>query len=301
MDWEVELISLYLFVCKHYQAGLSSYCIRMSHYADLRFSDEEAITLYLYGVIEGHRTIEAIHRYANKHLKIWFPNLPGYKAFDYRINQLHDIFVPFVHLLCNELLHTQHAAQLTGLTDSMPIIMAQRGRRFHAKVAPEIATKNGYCATKKLHYYGVKLHVVAHRRKGSLPVPVCMGLTDAGMHDRKAFEQILPALPENMLECYADKAYQVEAEAIHQEQHVTLLTPVKKENGQTFLEAADQWLSTAISQLRQPIESLFNWVNEKTGIQIASKVRSYQGLMVHVFGKLTAALFIMRQRVNSIA
>ncbi len=80
-----------------------------------------------------------------------------------------------------------------GLTDSMPIIMAQRGRRFHAKVAPEIATKSGYCATKKRYYYGVKLHVVATRLKGSLPIPVCLGLTEAGMHDRKAFEQILPA------------------------------------------------------------------------------------------------------------
>lgn len=301
MDWECELISLYLFVCKHYRAELSNYCARMARFSDLKFSDEEAITLYLYGVIEGHRTIEAIHRYAQKHLKKWFPHLPGYKAFDHRMNQLHDIFVPFVHLLCDELLGTQAAVQLTGLTDSMPIIMAQRGRRFHAKVAPEIATKNGYCATKKLHYYGVKLHVVAHRQKGALPIPVCLGLTDAGMHDRKAFEQILPALPEAMLQCYADKAYQVEAEAIHQEQHVTLLTPVKKEKGQQFLDAADQWLSTAISQVRQPIESLFNWINEKTGIQIASKVRSYQGLMVHVFGKLVAALFVMRLRVNSIA
>ena len=64
------------------------------------------------------------------------------------------------------------------------------------------------------------------------------------------------------------------------------------------MDAADLWLSTAISQIRQPIESLFNWVQEKTGIQIASKVRSYQGLMVHVFGKLAAALFIMRGRVG---
>ena len=297
MDWDVELITLYLFVCKHYEISLSNYCARMSRYTYLTFSDEEAITLYLYGVIEGYRTIEAIHRYAQKHLKEWFPHLPEYKAFDHRMNQLHDVFVPFVHLLCDELLSTQHAEQLTGLTDSMPIIMAQRGRRFHAKVAPELATKNGYCATKKLHYYGVKLHAVASRKKGSLPIPVCIGLTEAGMHDRKAFEQILPALPHNMLICYADKAYQVAAEAIHQEQHGTLLTPVKKEKKQVFLDAADQWLSTAISQVRQPIESLFNWINEKTGIQIASKVRSYQGLMVHVFGKLAAALFIMRERL----
>lgn len=100
-----------------------------------------------------------------------------------------------------------------------------------------------------------------------------------------------------MLTCYADKAYQVQDEPIHQEEHVTLLTPVKKEKGQKFLDTADQWLSTAISQVRQPIESFFNWVNEKTGIQIASKVRSYQGLMVHIFGRLAAALFIMRDKM----
>lgn len=265
----------------------------MANFADLKFSDEEAITLYLYGVIEGHRTLGAIHRYAQKHLKNWFPNLPGYKAFDYRMNQLHDVFSPLVHLLCDELMSNEQVEKIIGLTDSMPIIMAQRGRRFNAKVAPDIASKNGYCATKKLHYYGVKLHAVASRKAGALPIPVCLGLTDAGMHDRKAFEHILPFLPHNMPECYADKAYQVEADAVHREHHITLFTPVKKEKGQMFLDAADQWLSTAISQIRQPIESFFNWVNEKTGIQIASKVRSYQGLMVHVFGKLAAALIVM--------
>ncbi len=99
MDWEVELISLYLFVCKHYQNNLSIYCQRMSNYANLQFSDEEAATLYLYGIIEGHRTIKSIHRYAKKHLMSWFPCLPKYGAFDQRINKLHDIFIPLVDAL----------------------------------------------------------------------------------------------------------------------------------------------------------------------------------------------------------
>ena len=297
MNWEVELITLYLFVCKHYRQNLANYCERMTRYADLRFSDEEVMTLYLFGIIEGQHTIKAVHRYAQKHLMAWFPNLPNYNAFDHRVNQLHDDFAPLVELLCEQLIKLEAPEELLGLTDAMPIIMAQRGRRFHAKVAPEIATKNGYCATKKLHYYGVKLHAVASRKKGGLPIPVCLGLTNAGMHDRKAFEQILPFLPESMRACYADKAYQVGDEPVHQEYHVTLLTPVKKEKGQTYLDAADQWLSTAISQVRQPIESFFNWIHEKTGIQLASKVRSYKGLMVHVFGKLAAALFIMRGKM----
>jgi len=67
------------------------------------------------------------------------------------------------------------------LIDSMPIILAQRGRRFNAKVAPQIATNNGYCATKKLYYYGIKLHIAGRGRDGHLPMPDYIGITDAGI------------------------------------------------------------------------------------------------------------------------
>jgi hypothetical protein len=40
-------------------------------------------------------------------------------------------------------------------------------------------------------------------------------------------------------------------------------------------------------------QSLFSWIDEKTGIQRASKVRSYQDLVVHVFGRLAAAMLIL--------
>jgi len=53
------------------------------------------------------------------------------------------------------------------------------------------------------------------------------------------------------------------------------------------------FIAITVSRVRQPIESLFNWIEEKTGIQVASKVRSTKGLMVHVFGRLAAALFLM--------
>ncbi|MBF0413197.1 MAG: transposase [Desulfamplus sp.] len=58
-------------------------------------------------------------------------------------------------------------------------------------------------------------------------------------------------------------------------------------------------LSTLVSQVRQPIESLFNWIQEKTGIQVASKVRSFRGLMVHVFGKIAATMFLLSTKFNS--
>ena len=121
---------------------------------------------------------------------------------------------------------------------------------------------------------------------------------DAGTHDRKAFEQISPFFPVQITGCFADKAYQIEDEPIHQEGEITLFTPVKKKKGQEHLDAADSLLSTAISRVRQPIESFFNWVQEKTGLQMASKVRSYEGLIVHTFGRLAAALLMLQTTLS---
>ena len=83
-------------------------------------------------------------------------------------------------------------------------------------------------------------------------------------------------------------------ERLAEDQNLDLLTPIKikKEKGQQTLPAADKLYSEAVSRIRQPIESLFSWIDEKTGIQCASKVRSYRGLLVHVFGRLAAAVLI---------
>ena len=75
-----------------------------------------------------------------------------------------------------------------------------------------------------------------------------------------------------------------------EDQNLVVLTPVKKQKGQN-LNADEKQRSTAISRVRQPIESLFSWIEQQTGIECANKVRSYNGLMVHVFGKLVAAFY----------
>lgn len=82
-------------------------------------------------------------------------------------------------------------------------------------------------------------------------------------------------------------------ERLSETQALELITPVKKKKGQKTLSAADKLYSEAIGRMRQPIESLFSWIDEKTGIQRASKVRSYRGLLVHVFGRLAAAMLIL--------
>jgi len=77
-----------------------------------------------------------------------------------------------------------------------------------------------------------------------------------------------------------------------------MLTTVKAVKGQSEVikqrnKAADDLFSKAVSKVRQPIKSLFNWLIAKTDIHRASKVRSTKGLLVHVFGKIAAAFIYL--------
>jgi hypothetical protein len=77
-----------------------------------------------------------------------------------------------------------------------------------------------------------------------------------------------------------------------------MLTPVKAVKNQSewdkqFNKAANDLFSTVVSNIRQPIEGFFNWLIEKTDFQRASKVRSANGLLIHVFGKLAAAFIFL--------
>jgi len=292
MNWLDRIIATYLLVCDAYKKILWVYCQRFTNYANLSFTDEEVMTIYLVGTMEGRITEKQIYEHAKQYWQDLFPRLPSYVAFVQRINRLADIFPAFVEWLQGLLPTALFSQEHYRLMDSMPIIWAQRGRRFHAKVAPELADKNGYCATKQLHYYGVKLHMLGSAQSKTIPIPDVIGITPAGMSDVKAYEAILPdILP---YEKFADKAYRSETTRL-----TKTYTPVKKRKGQAFLEAADQLYSTAISKIRQPIESCFHWIEEKVNIQMASKVRSYNGLLVHIFGKLTVIFSLLLDKFSS--
>ena len=94
---------------------------------------------------------------------------------------------------------------------------------------------------------------------------------------------------------FADKAYKDEdTERKFKEQGVMLCTPDKKIKNQPAYEVGGSGLwSRFVSSIRQPIESLFNWINEKTDIQNGAKIRSVNGLLVHCYGKLAVSLFLI--------
>lgn len=292
MNWENQLIQLYMYIDYHYNNELWVYYQRMSNNSTPKFSDVEVLTVYLFGLIKKRRELSDIYEYSCNHLRDWFPAIPSYKNYVRRLNNLNSIFNALIDKLLCDIPDTNVLKEMK-LIDSMPIIMASAKRSQNAKVAGEFANK-GYCASKGIYYYGVKLHVLAMKRLNSLPVAEYIGLTPASGNDLKALEIILPQLYHGQL--FADKAYisQLLQNMSKENQDFQILTPVKKKKGQTRpLDYFEKLLSTSVSRIRQPIESFFNWIEQKTGIQCASKIRSYNGLMTHVFGRLAAAFFIL--------
>ncbi len=173
----------------------------------------------------------------------------------------------------------------------MPIITCS-GKR-NGKVAKELTDK-GYCSTKSLYYYGVKLHALAFRRLGKIPFPEEIQITPASVNDLTVFKE---AWSEKInRNFFGDKIYTSEDffSELEQEKNSIMMTPIKGIKGQcqeikNWDKAANDLFSTAVSRVRQPIESLFNWLIVKTDIQKASKVRSTKGLLIHLFGKIAAA------------
>ena len=146
--------------------------------------------------------------------------------------------------------------------------------------------------SKKMGYYGVKLHIVAQYREKGLPKPDDIGLTGVAEHDLTALRPVLPALCYGHL--YGDKidSDHTLKDTLSKEQNLIFDTPVKRKKGQESLTEDEKSFSRAISSMRQPIEALFSWMEQKPNLSRASRVRSEDGLLVQVFGRLTAASFL---------
>src|SRR5215203_654751 len=155
-DWRTTLIRIYLRICEVYEQGLGETTRRMSNNDRLDFSDEELLTVYLFGLLQEYQQLNQIHRYCRQHLSDWFPKLPGYVSFVDRLNRLSPALLELAQRLESELPGLRQRSIVSRLVDSTPIILATGRRSDDAKVAPELASK-GYCSSKDLWYYGVKL------------------------------------------------------------------------------------------------------------------------------------------------
>lgn len=290
---ELKLIKIYMYVCDLYESELKYYCQRFSNNSTPDFTDQELLSIYLFvGSNQKYFQIKDIHLFAKEYLLSWFPKLPSYQTFNYRLNLMPEAIRKLAENLIDSF-KPSNCDFTTSLIDSMPIITCA-GRNKTGRVATEITSK-GYCSTKSMYYYGMKLHALAFRREGAIPFPEQLILSMAKENDLAVFKQQWGELIYNRW-IFADKAYfdHDYFSKMEKNQNAIMVTPVKAVKGEEQVirqmdKAADDLFSTAVSTIRQPIESLFNWLNEKTSIQRAMKVRSTAGLLIHTMGKIAIA------------
>jgi|SRR5215213_899229 len=281
------LIEIYLFVCHVYDTSPQTCYQRLSNNREPEFTDQELITIWFFAHLEGCFEKKKMHQLIEKYWRSWFPRLPSYQTFVLRLNQLEPSFQTFGAVLSSTLDATP---EIDHLVDSLPVMLAQHGHSYRALVGREVADV-GYCAAKKMRFHGVRLHCIAQRRTGRLPMPNQVWLCAASHHDSKAFIEQQPEIMTT--ELFADLAYPTPGIINHlKEQQTRLISPQKKPKGQE-LTNDEKYYNRLMRRIRQPIESLFNWIQEKTQIQRASKVRSTDALMIHCWGKLAVAFFLL--------
>ena len=89
--WQTNLIKFYCSVSEHYNT-MEAMTQRQSNNFRPQFSDEECITVYLWGICQQRFEQRTSYDYTKNHLLDCFPKLPSYAAFSRRLNFLAPAF-----------------------------------------------------------------------------------------------------------------------------------------------------------------------------------------------------------------
>jgi hypothetical protein len=292
LDHDDLLIWLYLLIDPLFkQTELPLFTERLSNNKNPRFTDVELFTCALFTEIIGCKNKKQGFRFIRNHYVTWFPKLPQYEVYNRKLNKFHEALTYIFMVVRNK--YGIYQGSL-GMIDTAPITVCQAHHTFRSRTAQPYVSK-GYCSAKKRYYIGAKLQIIAQKRLKGLPMPFCYNLETAAKHDLEIAKETLPYSDVESIDLYGDKAYidhdfQLD---LFENNSINLITPVKKPRGQSKLTLFQQAANTIHSSIRQTIDTLFGWINELTGIENASKVRSVDGLFYHVNVKMTAAMIIL--------
>lgn len=141
---ENQLIQIYLLVCHVYDTSSATCFQRLSNNRKPAFTDQELMTIWLFAHLQGLFQKKQMLRFIQNYWSEWFPNLPSYQTFVLRLNQLEATFQTFGSVF-SESLATRETPFIDRIVDSLPVMLAQHGHSYQARVAREVADL-GYCA-----------------------------------------------------------------------------------------------------------------------------------------------------------
>ena len=249
---------------------------------------EEVLAIYLFGIELCLVSVKEIYMYIKDHFSEWFPKLPEYSGFDYRLNRCSSMFESLAEYLLTQTDKNSDIKEILISIDSMPIIVSKKSRK-KSTLLPNALLNNGYCSTKKLNFCGAKLHFSIVNQESSLGKPFTYKVTPAAPHDLT----IAKTMTDRFEDCtlIGDKAYGCQKfKRDLANNGVTLMTPVKLSKKKKELTDDERIFNRALSSRRQSIEIFFSWIIQKTNIQKASLIRSVSGFLFFVHARIAVAL-----------
>lgn len=243
------------------------------------FSDSEVMTLL---VAEDYIPYPAETQYLEfiraNYLGL-FPHLLDQSQFNRRARQLRHLVEAMRRDWLMEL-GVEQAEQYLIDTKPIPVVGYKRSKRHSAFLG---SADYGYCASRKLHYFGYKL-VMITTLDG---LPVVYDLVPANTEERQAAEAVLDRVANAKI--FGDKGFLgVEWQAqIQQQTGNSLITP-KRKNQKLQHPAGFQRL---LNRVRERIEGVFHEL-QNTGRNIERLLaKTVIGLVTRVIAKVTAHLF----------
>ena len=176
-----------------------------------------------------------------------------------------------------------------GLLDTKPVpVIGYRRSKKNSEFQGSAAY--GYCASKKMYYFGYKLVAICTLEG----LPLLYDLVPANMDERKAAETLLEQLSGFSL--FADKGFlgrdwQID---IHQRTSNQVWTPKRKNQAKQQSKAFERWLNG----LRLRIEGLFNELQNVGKNLERLLAKTVIGLCARIVAKMTSHLlkYVLRSQ-----
>ncbi len=188
-----------------------------------KLSDAELVTMAVVQSLLGFTSEARFLRHARKHLRTFFPYVPGQSGYNKRLRKSEGQLRALIRVLAAD---TDLFGDDTWVIDSTPV---ECGRsRETAKRSDLVGFAGyGYCASHSRYFWGLRLHLVCT----PAGLPVTFALANAKTDEREVARDLFemePGLVRPGQVILADKGYaSAEFETFLSERGATLLRPAK--------------------------------------------------------------------------
>jgi hypothetical protein len=188
-----------------------------------KLSDAELVTMAVLQALLGFTSEARFLRHARKHLRSFFPYVPGQSGYNKRLRKSATQLQALIRVLAAD---TDLFFDATWVIDSTPV---ECGRSRQTALRSDLVglAGYGYCASHSRYFWGLRLHLVCT----PAGLPITFALANAKTDEREVARDLLELEPDLIRPgqvLLADKGYaSAEFETFLAGRGVTLIRPAK--------------------------------------------------------------------------